>query len=373
MTRLLMIGVSHRTAPVALREKLALTSKQATRFGQELIGHDSIHEAVVLSTCNRTEIYAAVTPGDTRAQLTELAALLAHHAVVDGGDLAKAAYTRAGADVERHLYSVTAGLASMVLGESEIQGQVKRALEAALAAGTTGPLTSRLFSTALKAGKRVRSETAIGASRTSIASIAVDLAVKSVGALDQRAVMLIGTGETGELTAQALAARGSRTVFIANRRIEHAHELAERFSGSVAPLSDLQRQVEMADVIVSATASPHTVIEAPDLRAIMKRRESRPLVLIDLALPREIAPDCREIRGVSMHDLDDLQRVVDATFVARDGERNAAEIIVGEEVDRFEFWLSSRRHRSTTGGELLELFGGRGQDDDSKPRRSSSA
>lgn len=368
MTRLLLIGVSHKTAPVALREKLALTAKQATRFGEELIAHERISEAVVVSTCNRTEIYAAAPTGETRQRLTELAALLAHHANVDGAELTRIAYTRSGEEVERHLYSVTAGLDSMVLGESEIQGQVKRSLEAALAAGTTGPLTSRLFSSALKAGKRVRSETAIGAARTSVASIAVDLAFKTVGALDDRAVMMIGTGEAGGLTAQALADRGARTVFIANRHVEHAEELAQRFGGSVAPLQDLKRQIELADVIVSATASPHTVLEAPDLRAIMKRRQSRPLVLIDIALPRDIDPDCREIRGVSMYDLDDLKRVVDATFVARDGERDAAARIVGEEVDRFESWLQNRLNR-LHGGELRELFG---SEDDPASTRSSS-
>jgi glutamyl-tRNA reductase len=334
-----------------------------------LIAHDPISEAVVVSTCNRTEIYVGTPIGDTRARLTELAALLAHHAGVDGRELTRIAYTRTGEQVERHLYSVTAGLESMVLGESEIQGQIKRALEAALAAGTTGPLTSRLFSTALKAGKRVRSETAIGAARTSVASIAADLAFKTVGALDQRAVMMIGTGEAGGLAAQALADRGSRTVFIANRHVEHAEELAERFNGSVAPLADLKRQVGMADVVVSATASPHTVLEAPDLRAIMKTRQSRPLVLIDIALPRDIDPDCREIRGVSMHDLDDLQRIVDSTFTARDGERAAAARIVDEEVDRFESWLENRHNRLHR-GELRELFG---SEDDPASKRSSSA
>lgn len=372
MTRLLLIGVSHQATSVVLREQLAMTGKQATRVAQELITHSSIEEAVVLSTCNRTEIYAAVAAGKTRERLTELAALLAHHTGVEGVELTRAAYTRSGGEVERHLYRVTAGLESMVLGEAEIQGQVKRALEAALAAGTTGPLTSRLFSTALKAGKRVRSETGLGSSRTSVASIAVDLAVKNAGALDQRAVMMIGTGETGSLTARALASRGARTTFIANRRALRAHELAEQYGGSVAPLSELTRHIEIADVVVSATASPHTVVEAADLRQIMKRRESRPLVLIDLALPRDIDPACREVRGATVYDLDDLQHVVDATFVARDSERGAAETIISQEVDRFADWLR-RRREPVPAGEVLELFGSQRDDDDSEPRRSTSA
>jgi glutamyl-tRNA reductase len=368
MSRLLLIGVSHKTAPLALREKLAMTDKQAARFAHDLLEHDSITEALVLSTCNRTEIYVAAPREDTREQLTELTALLAHSAGVDGQMLARAAYPLADIDVVRHLYAVTAGLDSMVIGESEIQGQVKRALEAALSAGTTGPMTSRLFSSALKAGKRVRSETGVGAARTSLASIAADLAIKTVGALEQRAVVMIGTGEIGSHTAQALAARGSSTTFIANRRVERALELVERFGGTVAPKSELAHHIELADVIVSATTSPHTVIDADDLSAIMGRRQSRPLVVIDLALPRDIDPDCREIRGVSMYDLDDLQRIVDATFVARDGERGAAENIIEQEVRRFEQWLAGRA-TPVAAGEVRELFG----DDDGNPRRRSSA
>jgi glutamyl-tRNA reductase len=321
----------------------------------------------VLSTCNRTEVYAVAPTGEPRARLTEIAAAIAHGADVSGTELARVAYTRAGAQVEDHLFSVTAGLDSMVLGESEIQGQVKRTLEAALASGTTGPLTSRLFSSALKAGKRVRSETGVGAARTSLASIAVDLAIKRVGALDQRAVMMIGTGEIGSQAAQALAVRGSRTTFIANRRVERAHDLAQRLGGTVAPKTELTRQVELADVIVSATTSPHTVIQADELRAIMARRADRPLVMIDLALPRDIDPACREIRGVSMYDLDDLQQIVDATFVARDGERHAAEAVIGQEIERFEQWLE-RRATPSAGGEVRELFG-----DDASGRRRSSA
>jgi glutamyl-tRNA reductase len=372
MTRLLLIGVSHKATSVALREKLALTAHRATGFAEDLIQHEPISEAIVLSTCNRTEIYAAVPAGATRERLTELTALLARETGVESGELTRAEYARSGSEVERHLYRVTAGLDSMVLGESEIQGQVKRALEAALSAGTTGPLTSRLFSTALKAGKRVRSETGLGSSRTSVASIAVDLAAKHAGALDQLAVMLIGTGDTGSLVAQALASRGARTTFIANRRVERAHELADQYGGSVARLDDLARHMERADVILTATASPHIVIEAPDLRPIMKRREQRPLVLIDLALPRDIDPSCHEIRGVTAYDLDDLQRVVDATFTARDSERGAAETIVSQEVDRFASWLATRR-QPRPNGEVQELSAAARQDRSGKPQRSSSA
>lgn len=367
MKRLLSIGVSHKTAHVALREHLAMTPKQATRFAKDLIGHESISEALVLSTCNRTEIYVATPDGNTRDRLTDLTTVLAEKTGVEVSVVARATYPLAGPDVVKHLYAVTAGLDSMVLGESEIQGQVKRALEAALSAGTTGPLISRLFSSALKAGKRVRSETALGAARTSLSSIAVDLAVKAVGALEQRTVMMIGTGEIGSHTAQALAARGSRTTFIANRQLERAHHLAERFGGTVVPLSELAQQLELADVIFSATTSPHSVIDAAQLSAIMARRESRPLVVIDLALPRDVDPNCREIPGVSMYDLDDLQRIVDATFVARDSERDAAEIVIGQELERFEEWLQ-RRPASPAGGEVRELFG----DDDGRRQLTSA-
>ena len=225
MTELLALGVSHNTAPVALRERLALTDRASTRFLQELVSHDEISEAVAISTCNRTEIYL-VTSDAVRAE-GELLGKLAHGAGIRPTELAAVVYSPRNCDAARQLYRVTAGLDSMIIGEAEVQGQVKRAYEAALAAGTTGPLTNRLFGAALQAGKRVRSETGISRERVSVPTVAVDLAREVVGDLAARSVVIIGAGETAELTARALADQGVRTVFVANRHADRARSLAE--------------------------------------------------------------------------------------------------------------------------------------------------
>ncbi|MGZ8633790.1 MAG: glutamyl-tRNA reductase, partial [Solirubrobacteraceae bacterium] len=212
MTELLVLGISHNTAPVALRERLALTETSARRFLAELVAREEVDEAVAISTCNRTEIYL-VTADPVRAE-AELLGKLARRAEIRPTELAPVVYSPRNCDAARQLYRVTAGLDSMIIGEAEVQGQVRRAYEAALAAGTTGPLTNRLFSAALQAGKRVRSETGIGRERVSVSSVAVDLARDVVGHLASRSVIIIGAGETAELTAQALVDQGVRTVFV---------------------------------------------------------------------------------------------------------------------------------------------------------------
>lgn len=343
MTQLLAVGLSHKSAPLELREQVTLPPKRAARFAELLVGRDGIAEAIVLSTCNRTEIYVAATGAGAPRQ-TELIALLAADADLDPGRLAGFSYALRGEEVARHLFGVTAGLESMVLGESEIQGQVKRALEDALAAGTTGPLASRLFSSALKAGKRVRSETGLGAARTSVASVGVDLAVKALGSLEDRTVTMIGAGETGETAAHALAHRGAKPVLIAHLRVERAREIAARIGGRVDSFEHLDARIATSDVVVSATASPHYVVHEREVREIMARR-SRPLVLIDLAVPRDIEPGCRDVEGVEMYDIDDLRPVVDRTLSLRAAERDAAETIIEQEIERFEQWLRGRRER----------------------------
>src|SRR3954466_141841 len=217
---LLVLGISHNTAPVALRERLALTERAATRFMTELVAHEEIDEAVAISTCNRTEIYL-VTADPVRAE-AELLGKLAQRADIRPTELAPIVYSPRNCDAARQLFRVTAGLDSMIVGEAEVQGQVRRAYEAALEAGTTGPMTNRLFGAALQAGKRVRSETGIARERVSISSVAVDLARDVVGDLESRSVVIIGAGETAELTAQALVDQGVRTVFVANPHADPA-------------------------------------------------------------------------------------------------------------------------------------------------------
>jgi glutamyl-tRNA reductase len=338
VTELLVLGVSHNTAPVALRERLSLTERAGARFLGELVSHDAITEAVAISTCNRTEIYL-VTSDPARAE-AELLGKLARGAGIRPTALAGIVYSPRNCDAARQLYRVTAGLDSMIIGEAEVQGQVRRAYEAALVAGTTGPLTNRLFGAALQAGKRVRSETGISRERVSVPTVAVDLARDVVGDLAARSVVIIGAGETAELTARALADQGVRTVFVANRRADRARSLAEQFGGEVGSLESLPARMEEADIVVASTSSPHPIVEADELAMVMRARGGRPLVLIDIAVPRDIDHACGELDGVSVYDMDDLQAAVTRNLGVREAERARAEALVEEEIQRFARWLA---------------------------------
>jgi glutamyl-tRNA reductase len=342
MNELLALGVSHKTAPVALRERLAFTESHAIDFGRRLIAggddrSEPVGEVVVISTCNRTEIYQ-VAADPVRAE-SELLSLLARRAEIRPTELADAIYSPRNCDAARQLFRVTAGLESMILGEAEIQGQVRRAYETALDAGLTGPLINRLFTAALTTGKLVRSQTSIGASRVSVPSVAVDLASGVLGALANRHVIILGAGETSELTAQALARQGAGTVFVANRHADRARSLAERFGGAVMSLDSLPDQLALADIVVSSTSSPHHIVGADELDLVMERRRERPLLLIDIAVPRDIDPRCGELEGVTLYDIDDLQEVLGRNLSTRAGELPQAEAIVEQEIRRFARWL----------------------------------
>ena len=265
--------------------------------------------------------------------------MLARRAGIRPTELAQEIYSPRNCDAARQLYRVTAGLESMIVGEAEIQGQVKRAHEAAMRAGVTGPLSNRLFAAALTTGKRVRSETGIGSSRVSIPSVAVDLAQDVLGGLADRHVVILGAGETSELTAQALARQGAGTIFVANRHADRALSLAQRFGGSVVGLDKLPDQLVEADIVVSSTSSPHPIVGSEELELVMERRGGRALLLIDIAVPRDIDSRCADLDGVTLYDIDDLQAVVQRNLGARREIVPQAEEIVEEEIRRFARWL----------------------------------
>jgi glutamyl-tRNA reductase len=338
MSEVLALGISFKTAPVALRERLALTGAEAERFIRALVADEQVQEAVAISTCNRTELYVVVANA-VQAE-AELLGVLARGAGIRPDELAEVMYAPRNCDAARQLYRVTSGLDSMIVGEAEVQGQVKRAYETALAVGTTGPLTNRLFRAALQTGKRVRSETGLGASRTSISTVAVALARDVVGDLARRDVVIIGAGETAELTAQALADQGVTTIFVANRHAQRALSLAERFGGSVVSLDALPALLEQADIVVSSTSSPHPIVGADELALVMQAREGRPLALIDIAVPRDVDPACAQLDGVTVHDIDDLQAIVARNLEVREAERSRAEDIVEDEIQRFARWMA---------------------------------
>src|SRR5437870_8040126 len=270
MSELLALGISHKTAPVALRERLAFSEPEAGQFAGQATATPEVREAVVISTCNRTEVYLVV--GDPVRAEAEVLGLLAQRAGIRPTELAEAFYSPRNCDAARQLYRVTAGLDSMIVGEAEIQGQVRRAHEAAARAGATGPFSNRLFAAALTTGKRVRSETEIGASRVSVPSVAVDLALSVIGDLAQRHVVVLGAGETSELTASALADQGAGTVFVANRHADRALSLAQRFGGSVVGLEGLPEQLVRADIVLSSTSSPHPIVGSEELQVVMPER-----------------------------------------------------------------------------------------------------
>jgi glutamyl-tRNA reductase len=341
MSELLALGISHKTAPVALRERLAFTETEGAEFAVEATATPEVREAVVISTCNRTELYLVV--GDAVRAESDVLGLLASRAHIRPTELADAIYSPRNCDVARHLYRVTAGLDSMIVGEAEIQGQVRRAHEAAMRAGCTGPLSNRLFAAALTTGKRVRSETSIGSSRVSVPSVAVDLAQSVLGDLERRHVVILGAGETSELTARALSEQGAGTIFVANRHADRALSLAQRFGGSVVGLDKLPDQLLHADIVLSSTSSPHPIVGREELEVVMAEREGRAggraLLLIDIAVPRDIDPGCADIEGVTLYDIDDLQAVVARNLNSRAEETPRAEEIVEEEIHRFARWL----------------------------------
>jgi glutamyl-tRNA reductase len=229
----------------------------------------------------------------------------------------------------------------MIVGEAEIQGQVKRAYDAALAKETAGPLTSRLFKAALATGKRVRRETAISERQLSLPAVAVALARELLGPLTGRSVVIVGTGETSELTARALADSGGRTVFVASRRRDRALSLARRYGGESVSFDELPQALEQGDIVVAATASPHLLLEARELTAVMESRRDRPMLLIDLAVPRDIDSGCAELEGVSLYDIDDLEAVIARNRKVRQAEARKAEGIIEEEIQQFAAWLGS--------------------------------
>jgi glutamyl-tRNA reductase len=340
LAELLALGISHKTAPLELRERLALTEGRAVGVLRELLEREEMLEAAAISTCNRTELYLFAS--DAVGAESGALGLLAGEAETPPTELVGHLYSLRGSQAGGHLLAVTAGLDSMIIGEAEIQGQVKRAYELALVEGATGPILNRLFRTALAAGKRARSETGISERSMSIPSVAVELAQRTLGDLDARRVLVVGAGETAELTARALAAKGVQAIFIANRHYDRAIGLAQRFAGRAVRFEELPEEMTGADIVVASTSSPHSVIEREGLAEVMEAREGRPLLLIDLAVPRDIHPSCRDLPGVSLYDMDDLQALVERNASGRESEARRAEAILRTELGGFDRWLAAQ-------------------------------
>ena len=330
--KLALVGISHHRAPVELRERVAVELDHAAAIARSL-ADDS--EVVVLSTCNRTEIYCAADEDhELDARATRALLLLAEER---GDEIAPVLYRLADESAALHLFRVAAGLDSLVPGEGEILGQVRAAYEA----GVTGPMLDRVFRQALHAGRRARVETAIGESPASVPAAAAALAQQVFDDLHGRNVVLVGAGKMSELTARNLRSRGARIVAVANRTPAHGAELAERVTARSIGLDRIGEQLRDADVVVASTSAPGFVLLARELEGDLRARRGRPLLFVDLAVPRDVDPELAAFDGCFVYDIDDLQAVVEASLVGRRAEAVRAERVVAAEAERFQEWQAS--------------------------------
>ncbi len=327
--KLHVLGINHQTAPVALRETVAFAPDALRPALITLRAVPSVREAVLLSTCNRTEIYA-----QTEDDGQSLADWLTAHPRT-GHDLHAYLYRHRDAQAVRHLFRVATGLDSLVLGEPQILGQVKQAWAASRDAGVLGGPLDRMFQQAFATAKRARTDTRIGANPVSVASTAVRLAQESFARLDESTVLLIGAGETIELAARHLVEARVKRLLIANRTLGHAQELASRHGGIALPLSELDRHLAEADVVISATASREPILQRPHIEQAMTRRRHRPMLLLDLAVPRDIANDVAGMRDVFLYTVDDLERAIEDNRRSRRAAAEQAEAIIELQVARF--------------------------------------
>ncbi|GAA4998134.1 glutamyl-tRNA reductase [Pseudoluteimonas lycopersici] len=327
--RLFALGINHQTAPVDLRERVAFDPDMLAPALSALQALPQVREVALLSTCNRTELYAYAD--DDGSALSDW---LATHPD-SSGDLHAYLYRHSDGEAARHLFRVSAGLDSLVLGEPQILGQVKQAWSAARGAGTLGNRLDRLFQQAFATAKRARSETRIGANPVSVASAAVRLAQESFARPADASILLIGAGETIELVARHLVQAGAKRLLVANRTLAHAQQLASRHGGIALPLDELERHLAEADIVFSATASREPVLHRAQVEAALARRRHRPMLLLDLAVPRDIAADVAGLRDVFVYTVDDLQRVVEDNRRSRREAADAAEAIIELQVARF--------------------------------------
>jgi glutamyl-tRNA reductase len=339
---LLLVGISHRTAPIELRERVDFHARGLENALRTLSSRGGASgEMAVLSTCNRAELYVACEDMDTARR--DLVAFVSTFHGVDLTALEPHIYHVADLDAARHLFRVAAGLDSQVVGEPQILGQVKEAHGAARQAATSGPLLNRLFHSSFAVGKRVRTETALGSGAVSVSYAAVALARKIFGNLDGRSVVVIGAGEMGKLTAQHMKSQGVRHVTIVSRTMAHAARTADAIGGATAaPWDDMDAALAASDIIITATGAASPILTKARVEAAMRPRRSRPLFIIDIAVPRDVEPAAGELEQVFLYNIDDLQAAVRENLARRTSEVTRAETIVDEELEKFGSWLRAR-------------------------------
>lgn len=331
---LIALGLNHQTAPVSLREQIAFSGDRTGLALRELLALPGVREAALLSTCNRTELYASVDEGHADSAV----AWLARHHGLGEGMLRDYLYHHVDADAVRHLFRVATGLDSLVLGEPQILGQVKEAWSMAREASALRTPMDRLFQQCFSVAKRVRTDTRIGANPVSVAFAGVRLAQQVFAELDTATVMLVGAGETIELAARHLVDARARRLLVANRTLEHAQALASRFGGYALPLAEIGRHLAEADVVICATASRDPVIRLADVQAALRQRRRRPMFMLDLAVPRDIEASVAQLDDVYLYTVDDLEQVIEENRRSRREAANEAEAIIELQVEHFMNW-----------------------------------
>jgi glutamyl-tRNA reductase len=336
---LVLLGINHNTAPIEVRERLAIPASRLADATRTLLHQPGIHEGLILSTCNRVEL---LTMQEVDADAPDLPRFLHEYFSVPTATLTPHLYEFREREAVRHLFRVASSLDSMVVGEPQILGQVKESYSIAREVGAVQsslePLLQRTFTVA----KKIRSETQIGSSSVSIASVAVDLARKIFGSLRGKTVLLVGAGKMSELAARHLIQQGAATLLVANRTLARAEKLAQEFHGTVIPFDEIYAQADRADIVITSTGSPQKLFGRSHGEHFLQRRRNRPMFFIDIAVPRDVDPRMNEVEGCFVYDIDDLQQVAQANLADRSREAEAAETIVSREVEKYHERLQSR-------------------------------
>ena len=336
---LILVGVNHKTTPVEIREKLAFTQVKIEASLSQLVSSPEIIENIILSTCNRVEIYARVENTDRGIQL--LQNFICDYHGISRGNLDQYFYSYCDNQAVEHLFRVSSSLDSMVLGEAQILGQVKDAYSTARSFSSTGMVLNQLFEKAFNVAKKVREETGISERGVSISSAAVELAKKIFEDLENHSVMLVGTGEMAELAAKHLISYGVKTVYVASRTYERAAALAKSLNGCALDFESFKEEMHRADIIITSTAAPTFIVNEEMISTAIQKRKNKPIFLIDIAVPRDIAPEVNELENVYLYDIDDLQNVVNANMEERQKEAESAMEIINQEVTKFNYWFST--------------------------------
>lgn len=336
---IIVVGLSHKTATVEIREKVAFSPNLIEKPLRTLVSLDEIVEGVIVSTCNRVEIYA--TTRDIAGGIARIKRFMADHHRIPLESLEPHLYSYHSEAAIRHVFRVASSLDSMVVGEPQILGQIKTSYGYAAEYKTSGIILNRFLHKAFSVAKRVRTETRIASSAVSVAFAAVELAKKILGDLSDKTVMLVGAGEMCELAAKHFINCGAKGVMVTNRTLQRAERLAEEFKGEAVPFDELFRHLHRADIVLSSTGAPTTIINPKDVEEVVRRRKFRPMFFIDIAVPRDIDPKVDKVDGAFLFTVDDLQEIVQANLAQRGREAEKAEEIVDQEIGQFFKWLSS--------------------------------